>query len=148
MPHVELLTFNSVPIHRVNRSNRRDATPPLGEQVPHGAMLEAVMMLRQEVSTRDQNSLTSTDNLPYACVPTPNASNKPWTSKASGVGSVKSVLVDRELFKQAEQEKADKRLADAYEYERRAIAAAQEAAKRRAAEQNRGGFFACCQART
>jgi len=146
-PHVETLTFNSVPIHRVNRANRRDATPSFGEQVPHGAMLEAVLMLRQEVSTRDQNSLTGTDALPYACVATPAASKEAWTS-ASGVGSVKSVLVSRELFQQVEEEKAAKRLADAYEFEQRAIAAAHEAAKQRALLENKNsGMFSCCQAR-
>ena len=66
VPSVEMLYLDNAPIHKVDRRNARDATPPLGEQVPRGARVVAIVILRQEVSSQDQSALTDTGELPFA----------------------------------------------------------------------------------
>jgi len=144
--HVELLTFNHVPIHRVDRRNQRDATLPIGEQVPQGASLEAVVIMRQEVSSRDQVSITGVDALPYATMPRTDKDGYPldfFTEPKKG--SATTILRDRELWVADREASTRQRVQDASEYERKALA---QARARHEAQTGGGGFFgACCSKR-
>jgi len=144
-PTIDMLSYNGTQIRKIDRRNKNDATMPMGDQVPHGAKLEAVAIMRQEISSRDQQSIVHVDALPYALPPPdpnsvacgPRSALKPLLKHANAIRTVQK-LRRREQAMQEDGARS-RRFATA-ELEKAAL----EAKGRSGGD---GGLLGCCAAR-